>query len=238
MAEYATSFDSAGAYSFDAESIKDLWEQVKRYVGDEAQISVNLEGDQRIKLKDVAELVDDAFIRRNFIEELSISGAVYGVKPHKAISVTLRRTSFLDTVSVSLSGDREECTARRVEIENILAARQLWYWFAFARTKWRYFFAGSATVAIAIGIAILIFRLFNIPDTLWTFLGIYFGSYVGVSIVSAMIGRLMFPKLVFEIGKSTKLGERAKLWRNVMGVVIGLGLIVGVVAGLIVEKMK
>jgi hypothetical protein len=116
MAQYATSFDKPGGYSFDEASIRDLWTQVRRFVGKEAQIEISLEGDQQVVVRDPGELFDDEFVRRNFIEQISIAGSRYENERLKRVSVSLRNRSYRSAIGVSMSGEREECTARRVDI--------------------------------------------------------------------------------------------------------------------------
>ena len=47
----------------------------------------------------------------------------------------------------------------------------------------------------------------------------------------------MFPKLVFDFGKSARVDRNARMWRNVVAVGVVISLIVAVVGGLIVEKV-
>ena len=48
----------------------------------------------------------------------------------------------------------------------------------------------------------------------------------------------MFPKAMFNIGKSASVAESAKTWRNIVGSVILLGIVVAAIGGWIVERFK
>ena len=236
MAEYATGFDKAGGYSFDDDAITDLWEQAKAFVGDEAGVEIKLEGAQRIRVKDVKEIFEDVFVKRAFIEQISISGSIFGATPRKAISINIRREAFADGVSFSISGDRHECTTRRTEIENIINASRLWYSFIFQRSASAYFFNGVITAVAVIAIFLSITRLFDGP--IWVEVPIFVFAYICVSIIIGVFERVLFPKIIFDFGKSANVGQRATFWRNLLGAGIGVALVVGVVAGLVVEKIK
>jgi hypothetical protein len=58
-------------------------------------------------------------------------------------------------------------------------------------------------------------------------------------ICAALFGmkKKMFPKMMFNIGKSADLGTGALFWRKLVGTGIGVGLAVAIIGGFIVEKI-
>jgi hypothetical protein len=80
----------------------------------------------------------------------------------------------------------------------------------------------------------------------WSANALFSGDRVGAYVLATAIILLvffgfkekMFPKVSFAIGKSATVIENAKIYRGIVGVVIGLGIFAAVVGGVIVEKMK
>jgi hypothetical protein len=233
MATYATSFTKRGGYSFDERAIADLWNQAKSFVGDDANITVKLEGDHEIRLKEVNELFEDAFLRHNFIEQLSIYGSDFRAEPVKNISISLGYY-----VWVSISGDRQECAVKRTEIENILGGRRIWYSKLFAGGVVKWFLGGVIVSGIINFVAERIRRRVGLDDSFLSATIIALPLIVLVVLLFATAKDRMFPRLVFELGKSAQVGKRAEYWRNAVGIGVVLAFVVGIAVDAFVGLSK
>jgi len=227
MSEYTATFSKRGAYWFNQQTVVDLFAVAKQFVeGSPPTIRVSLKHGHEVEMSDAEAILTDAFVRNSVIECIQISSW----HPNR-ISIRLGGEALsLSIIDVTIAGPREKCTAARAEIETILSSARLWYaplfeWWFF---KWvlPWIVAGSL---LSFGID-RAFVALGMPDApvwvrgVWLFLV----AFLLIPVLN-FSGRWMFPHMVFGIGRSNKIGERAKYWRNA----IGIGLILAVLAGLV-----
>lgn len=238
MANYATSFDKAGGFSFSEQSIKDLWKEAREFTTGHVSISVELEGGHSVTLNEISELFDDAFIRSNYITLMTISGSRYDLNPTKRISIALRNQPLIGAVGFSISGERRECAAKRTEIENILNGRKLWY------SKWIYEMPSRLLIALFIFSGLIqpvidkIVLSIGLDPSFKSNLIVGFPIYGACLVLASALRPRMFPKVIFEFGKSGTIGRRADFWRNFVGGGILLAFIVGIASTLFLDFIK
>jgi hypothetical protein len=137
-----------------------------------------------------------------------------------------------------MSGSREECTVLRTDIESIIEGRRQRYaTFIFPKNP------NFNLKEVLLNIGVLVVTLFIVPyfkihmnslEGFLEFLGVYVSVAIAIRFNATLFGRLMFPKLIFEIGKSANRGKSAEFWRTVVGV----GLVVAIIGGIAVEFLK
>jgi hypothetical protein len=185
----------------------------------------------------VAPVVDEtirALAKSKFIED-PIAGVRYSRNTSIVSSAYKRHGRILE---IALRESLRDSNRHKVDI---LKACQSWYFFLFQQSGWK-FVAGMAALMflpmMAVGSLSYLFwiRMPHLKSSV-----LFPISIVATLIFCYLIGRsalLLFPKIVFDFGKSASIGRRAAFWRNVTGTGILLALLVGVVGGLIVEKIK
>jgi hypothetical protein len=238
IAGYATSFSRKGAYSFDETAIRDLWARAKDFAGKDTTIAVSLEGNHNVSVDDINAFFEDAFIRHNYMRSLAITGSDYTKKPSRRISIGLN-TDGDPAVSVSIAGDRQQCSLARTEVENILQAKRIWYSPLILKS--------GALMSLILGM-VLSFLVAPIGHIIRKYFGMdesirsYFITMAPLLIVALwfvfpFLTRL-FPPLVFEHGKSAQVGTRAGYWRNVVGVGMALAFLVAIASDLFWMLLK
>lgn len=235
MAEYTTSFYKVGGYSVDEGTIAALWKQANEFLGkSDTEIETELEDSHTVKVKDIKEFFDDVFVKGHKIEQIAISGARYDSNPVRRFSIKLRTERTRNAISVELTGERQECTVRRAEIENIPKERALWY------SVWIFsdlsYAITAALSCVAGGVAGVFIGKFDLP--ILELVSLCVAISIFVTFARLHLERPFFPQLIFEFGLSARSGVRAAYWRNVMGVGVILSLVTGVVASLIVAWLK
>ena len=242
MAEkYSAQFAKRGGYVFDRATISNLHKIASAFIGDEVTITLKLAGDHTIEGNDINSILNDFYVISRRIVRLDIDGRTNNTEPPRRISISLRsKEAFTPVIDVTITGDRTGSTATRTEIENIIEGRADWY---------SRFFLPIHPVPIISWIIVVAMICGSIT---WTFHALFEGapvigdkvqtSYIAetVMLLSAVfvLKSKMFPKIGFDIGKSSSYVNAAKIWRTVVFSGIIIGISVSVVAGLLVEKFK
>lgn len=142
-------------------------------------------------------------------------------------------------IQVRMNGDRESCVKVRTELENILQGSELRYSQFVVSHKFGFYIAYIIGIPALIFVALLIvhqlFGLEMVHDdkiSIWILV-----EWVVICAAFFGLKKKMFPKMMFDIGRSTKVSESAIFWRNLVGIGVGVGLTMAVLGGLIVERV-
>ena len=236
MAGYSTNFTKRGAYAVNQGTIMDLTAVVDDLVEEAPTIKFKLEQDHEIESKDAKEAFDDVYVKNKYIKSAEIQG--FGVKGAHA-SITFGPPNIIeDVIGVRMGGDREACVAARAKIESILQGSEQWY-SKFMFQKEGYAVAFTFAVPVLLLAAFTVIHLVLTPesfekDKVPVLLPL---EWLIIWAVLVVLKGRMFPKIVFDIGKSASVGDSARSWRNVVGIVIAIGVPVAVAGGLIVERL-
>jgi hypothetical protein len=230
---YSASFRKSGGYTFDRETIIDLFNITRRFVEKDLTVDVLLEGDHSIESTDIESVLNDLYVKNKLIEGISITGYNFDSNPQRLTQIRLGMG--WNAVSVRISGEKDQSTNARTELENVIDGRADWYSKLIRKP-----ILLTAIIAgiIAAGIYATHSR-YNANPFGTVISGISFVVEIGVAwfIMLFLLDR-MFPSLTFSIGRSSSQVESARVWRTVVFVGIILSLMVGVAAGFIVEFIK
>jgi hypothetical protein len=232
MPEYTASFSKRGAYSFGQGAIMDLVSATKKFLdGGEPTIEIRLKHGHRVEMNDAEAILTDAFVRNGVLQGIEISAWPRGSR----ISISLGQRGLFSVVDVTIAGSRDKCTAARAEIEPILDASRLWY----APFYERWSLSILPWVVVGLLLSEMISRWPISKDApIWVSLIAFLAVLVLAVAVFNLFGRRMFPQVVFEIGRSNEVGERARYWRNAVGIGFILAIVAGIAASLIYDRLK
>lgn len=105
---------------------------------------------------------------------------------------------------MSLAGDRQACNSARAEIDAILNSGKLWY------ANWYFFLDNSVSFLSGVVLASILFKIYE-GSLGWSALGYAAGGLVVMGFVWSFLMKRMFPGVVFGIGRSLRVGERAQI---------------------------
>jgi hypothetical protein len=238
MADYSTNFKKHGAYAADQAMIAELFEVAETFMGEAPSIKVELEDEQEITSTAVKEVLDDVYVKNKYIKKVLIMGFATGRR--RLITIRLQISEMAEwPLDVSVQGDREACVMVKERIESIIQGREQWFSKFMLPHKLGYVIAfvmglPLAILGIVLGIHLVLRPDMVASDKIHPFIVL---EWVGIWGVAFLLKRKMFPKLVFNIGKSENMDRSAHFWRQLVGLGIGIGLLVAVIGGLIVERI-
>ena len=236
MTDFSVKFIRFGGYSFDEETILELVRQANSFMKTDVDVEATLKGGHTIVSKNLQELLEDSYVKSNLIEQLVIRAWNTEVKPLHKVWITLRDSGFGEGISVDLSADRELCTMTRAEVQNIIEGRRQWYSRLYIEGGWLLLLALLWCVCMGAVSAAMLSAYLSGQWAVSVIGGLISGSVFGIAGVYVM--RRMFPRVTFEIGRSKRRSESAKLWRITIGSVLIVGTVAAVIGGLIVERIK
>lgn len=225
MADYSSRLKMHRAYRVTKDTISTLVSVIGPFIASDPTITFYLEGSHEIKDSNLNALLEDPYIGAKYIDKLSIDGRSHAESGiWRTVDVTFE-VGTLQTVVVSISGERKESTALRSEVENILKGAELWYSFMFLP----YGFASFLISTIGPFIVILS-GTFVAAMLLGYEQNGKFPPSVGLVCICLLalfygLKRLLFPKLTFEIGKSANLVRYSGYWLNFVFVTIIVGFL-------------
>jgi hypothetical protein len=202
----------------------------------DVDLEAHLEGGHIVISKDARELLEDSFLKSNFIEQIQIKA--FNLNPldqRRTIMIFLRK-GLAGNVFLELDGDRQAGTETRRELENIIKGKREWYAWLFIPTGWAFLSQLIWCVVIGAICGATISRFFP-GQWVFTTFAVLIGALV-LGLGSIFLFYRMFPRIAFEIGASRRKSESAKLWRITVGSVLFLGILAAVIGGLIVEWIK
>jgi hypothetical protein len=242
---YSVEFKKRGGYSIDEETLSYLWRATAKFmVGKAPEFQIDLQGNHRINAKDMQTVLADPFVKSNLIRAIDIKGSEIReegsdhVFDHIVISLNGPSELFVSTISVSLAGERGRCIIARGEIETALEKGRVWYSrFFFVHDI---FWLVMGVAACGTASQVLVKQVFEHYGLNYDWLAAVFLQIVPTGLIFMLVRwliRVMFPSLIFDLGISSSVGVRAAYWRNVFGVVVVIGLIVGVLASVAYEYL-
>jgi hypothetical protein len=244
MADYSASFREGGALQFDTASIDDLAKAARDYLDSTPMVTIEFHGDHKISSEDLNQLLDDPYIRSLRIKAIKIDGSQYKIQPRRSFEISIDTDfAFMGAVGVSIKGDRDAAVMVRDRVEKTLKGCSLWY-------AWLFHPIAAQFVAFRVIIAIL--AIFAALFTAYTLLRGFPRTpeaalwQVGEAVlytmffyqIAAFLRNRLFPKLLFNIGKSSYAVSAAAYWRNIVFVAITLAIITGIAATVITDRFK
>jgi hypothetical protein len=232
VAEYSTSFQEGGGLKFDTESIQDLINAAKDFLGEPPTITIEFRGDHKIAANSPNQIFGDTYIRSLPIISIKISGMRYQPPQNRSISIKISKENWaLGPAFVDIDGDRDASVVTRDRVEKIIKGCVLWYCMfyrpvgpAFAVAR----FLGTWILVLVMGIALNLW-FWGVPKSPDEFgqriVGLVLLSPALVAVVFFLRDRL-YPLVLFNIGKSADSVRSTTYWRNILFA----GLVLGVIA--------
>lgn len=206
----------------------------------DVDVEVTFEDAQSITTSNVQDLFEDSYVKGSVIQKLIIR--VWNTKnaPELKHVMIILSSVGAEGVSVILTSDRQSSTATRAEVQNLIDARRQWYSRLFPSPGWLGLFQVIWYISVAVfsGMLMGLWMPGQVSIALWVALvsGLTMGT-MGIYLMDAM-----FPRVLFEFGRSERRGASARTWRKTVGVTVILGLIIAVVGGilgeLILERLR
>jgi hypothetical protein len=245
MDRYSTNFTRSGGYIFSRDAIVLIAKEMARFTESEAKINIALADNHNVQSSDVDEVLSDSYVLNRLIERIDITSMSESkivdnkhVRNTRQASVTLS-TNRYESIDVDIRGDRDASVSLRGEIETIIDGQKKWYWWLAGRipSPFDAILFGAACMAFLVLSIMVVAPLFGkdaTKDLLWL---------AGLLAVLAMwlsfsLRRKVFPKILFDIGKSGDLVQASGTWRNVILIVVALGFFVSVLASWFYDRIK
>lgn len=243
MDKYSTNFTRSGGYIFSRNPIVAIAKAVERFTGSTPKINIALADNHNVQSGDVDEVLADSYVINRLIERINITSMeTHKIVDKKAVSndryvnVTLSVDRF-DSIDVDIRGDRDASVSLRGEIETIIDGQRQWYWWLTARMRSPFdalLFGATSFAFFVLGAAITTAMGKEAKDGVW--FAVLFAA--AAMWLLFLLKKQLFPKLLFDIGKSGDRVQAAKAWRNVVLVVVALGFVVSVFASWFYDRAK
>jgi len=209
-------------------------------------VTLEFRGSHKIEGVILDQVLSDPYVRSLKIISIRIRGSRYKKENSPSRSVEIRIDSeFLNSgpISISIDGDRDASIAIRDRIEKILKGCWVWYSRAYRPVGIPYqvtrFFVGCAIAFSLVFVALLPIR--GLPHSPEEFLKLAAESLLltpSSYILLAFLRARLFPRLLFNIGKSADAVSSAVYWRNTLFVGLGLAVLAGIIGTLITDRLK
>jgi hypothetical protein len=232
VVEYSTTLKRRGGYTFDREAIISLWKIATEFVGRDAEIAVHLDGDHTVTMKDIQEFVGEPFVQHNMIKRITIKGSKIRENGHDYVWIALSpAVLWARGVTVSLAGAEDKCVVAREKIENVMGGCRLWYAPAFLiyNLAW---WTGAVILSTVLSLQFVawMLRRYELSTSALEIIALSMLPLAVILSLVVLFVKLIFPRVIFNIGVSSNVGTRANYWRNIVGAVIILGVVVGLIA--------
>jgi hypothetical protein len=236
MADYHSTVRKTGAYKIDKELILTIYRLQREFLEGDPECSACLEGDHKITVKDPSQLFDDPLVKAKYLNEVTMEGRG---PSSRSVSVEFAKDhAFLDSARLIVAGESDRCIVLRGKIESLIDAKKQWYSFLMIGSATRATMLSTLSylliMALSVGIVFVSSGLDGLVNhvLLWTLT-----TPIWLTIFLSWVRPLLFPKIIFEIGQSADLGRRLESARNLIFVVMGLGLVVGIAAEVIAKTL-
>jgi hypothetical protein len=145
-------------------------------------------------------------------------------------------------VSITVDGDRDACVATRAHHENLL--KGCWSWYAKLYRPVAPEYAAVRVISgwfLALGVVLASTLIISgIPQTKFV-ISVFFSSFsfsFGCYYVLFFIQKRLFPKLLFNFGKSSEQVRAAVIWRQLFFGGFLLAITTSVIATIIMNRIK
>jgi hypothetical protein len=244
MAEFSTDLRLSGAFIFNGKAVIALYESIKKFVGEEPNVTIEFEGGNKIHGNDAKLLMDDPYITTRPIVNLSIDGRTsYQAEIRRSASISLS-SEYSFQASSSIRGDRDGSLLLRHEIEEICKGSAAWFSNLYLPTGNNYDatrIAFGFLVCWVIAFFAVAYTLSQSVSVLKIDLWFLFQRAVdGVILlwIWLFLNRRLFPRILFDIGKSSERVKSAQHWRSTVFGGFILAVIAGIVATIITDRFK
>jgi hypothetical protein len=239
VADFSIHLERKGAYSFSQDALVQIWTAIASSLESEPKIAIKIAGGPRIESTSMKEVLEDSHVQHQLIEDVRYEGSSYKNNQSRIVWVHLKQSSWPETpVEIHISGDKNSTGNLRDELANIIEGQELWY-SKFTIPDHPVYVVPALIVAVIAAMAISIalnnwfFPSLNSKESGGV---VWFEAFFLLGAAFFLKAR-MFPKMIFEIGRSGRLGASARHWREVVGVGIILALLVGIATTYLTDRL-
>jgi hypothetical protein len=187
-----------------------------------------------LSAKSADEVLDDALVRRKRIRSIRVRGSNYDVKPPRTARLLID-TRWVTPVHLSAEADHDSCSVLKSELDSLLVANRTSYAFLYPST--RMLFGVILVIALVVGVAIS--ETFSEMKLSLLEAGALSGLLSGGAAIGLIqVRHILFPQLVIDIGRSGELARRSASRQQLLFISVGLALVVGIAATLIVDWFR
>jgi hypothetical protein len=240
MAEYSTEIMKRGAFVLSGERIKAIFALITDFLDAAPRIVVIFYGGYKIESADIEEALTDPYVGSKQIHTIEISGHNKGRRISLRLGVNYDVARLVPIELDIVSTDHDAMIVTRNGIEEAMQAGMQWFSGLMLPNVLLALMSYLLAVPIVTGLFVAginwFFHLDMISEkrvSLYLVL-----TWLALTVAVFYAKQQMFPKMVFEVGKSAKIAKRAEYWRNVVGVGIILAFVIGMVSAVFVERMK
>lgn len=206
MPNYKTTLELGGAYRFDATVLEDIFAEAAGFLESDVTVSLNFSDAQRLESDDISEILEDQLLRMQVITGISLSGSNYKEVPVRRFRFVARGKDVLSTIEADVEGNREDSTALRNELEDLIRAKRLWYAPLFPINP--FLLIALTCLATLIGglVAGVVVRKFGATSEIAATAAV--NALLPVFFLLILVRKHLFPRLVVEIGCSADAASR------------------------------
>jgi hypothetical protein len=231
MPRYSVGTEMKGAYIIDERQLIEINAIATRFLGSDnaLQIKMTLSGSQGIEGDSIAELLMDKLLHIHTIEQITFQGvSATGSRPN--FYIIMEGSSFFPTqIIAELAGDHHQsCREAKSALEELINGSRQWYSMCLSGSSLFFFFAFFVLGSVSFQLLYLHQRW----DTFIFWSLLFLQTMVGWLILIWVFSYL-FPYLLFDVGKSSKIIKRASTCRAVLFGAVALALVVGVLSGVL-----
>ena len=236
MADYKTSVTLYGAYNFDADALKSIFNECKAFLAKDPAITLTFSQGHSLDSTEITEVLSDFLTSTQFITGVTIDGANYKVEPARSCSIYLRSSEIIETCSINIVGDQDRCKSLRIQLEELLNVKRQWYSFLYPRNIFLIVLMAMIAIFVVLIISAFAMKLALISANLST--SVLTAMSLPVLVFLGVFRRVAFPQLTFEIGRSVTVRDRGLRTRQVLFGGVVLALVIGVVSSLIASAIS
>jgi hypothetical protein len=235
MSVYQTTLSLRGGYNLDRQLLEEIFHHATVFVKGNVDVEIEFGDVHKLNSQDLEALLEDSLIRTDMITGVEIKGRNYEVEPRRSFDFEANSESvFRATCRLQVSGEQEISRALSDRIERLIRVKRQWYSPILLNDT-------ESSLIIVIAVVLLIFALpigiaWVINATPRAALIIFMIEALGFWIWLYVLNRLrelLFPRLIFDIGRSAEVGKRSIGLQKFLFGAVFLTVILGVVASVI-----
>jgi len=223
------------AVVIDETFLERLYECARQFLPDkDCEVAVETDSHLAIKANNLADVLSSEILQTESIKKISLSAASYASLATKRFSFEVEKMEEFRTCELTLeSTEANEIMAIRTRLENLIRSASQWYSFLRPQSYVASMFFSGFLCSIVLGIVLLTLKYLQILDGWPSVLFIFsLNVFIATSLINA-VARRLFPAVEFDIGYSKRSANRLARFRNLLFVIIGLGVIVSLAASYI-----
>lgn len=232
---YQSTAHFRGAYRISPDLLRRLANIINEHIQNRARLIFTFDNGDRAESDDAEALCDDPLTRAHRITEIRFSGHSYGLQPSRSVSLSLEpNATFGMTIMMVLSGDSAGVILTRQRVETELRGEKLWYSPLTLHFGPKRIGMISSFLGVLIGLSIGAAYMSGVP---WFVILLAGGVAFYGLFMAKWLWRLLFPLVVFEIGRGKDRAATLAAVRNLIFVGVILATVVGLATSFLFARL-